>query len=179
MIYKEIIDDSCISQEGSSIKRHTVKGIVFQDNKFLMLYSQANKDYSFPGGGVETGETEHDALKREMIEECGAEIISINAPFAKILEIYPAFEPDIDLFIRDTYFFSCRISDQFTQPKFSTSEIVHELRIVWVELDEALQNNQGLLQITNPPPLRRVIRETFVLEQLKQYPELYRGNNLD
>ena len=179
MIYKEIIDDSCLSQNGSSIKKYTVKGIVFQDNKILMLYSQINKDYSFPGGGIEPGESKHDALKRELLEECGAEIKTIGPPMIEIVEIYPAFEADIDLFIRDTHFFPCQISEQFVKPDFSPSEISCELSVVWVALEKALQNNQALLQKSDPLPPRRVNRETFILEQLAQHPELYRGNHLD
>ena len=179
MIYKEIIDESCKSKNGSSIKRHTVKGIVFQENKFLMLHSQTNKDYSFPGGGLEPGESKHDALKRELLEECGAKIIAIGSPIIETVEIYPAFDAGIDLFIRDTLFFPCQISDQFYQPNFSPSEISHELRIEWVGLEEALQNNQTVLQITDPIPPRRLNRETFILEQLTQQPDLYRGNTLD
>jgi 8-oxo-dGTP pyrophosphatase MutT (NUDIX family) len=179
VIYKEFVADSCINQAGSSIRRVAVRAIVFQENKFLMLYSQTNKDYSFPGGGIESGESNHEALKRELMEECGAEIIAIDRQVAEIIEMDPAIEPDIAFFIRNTHYFLCRISNYFTNPVFSTSEKLRNNAIVWVDLEEALYNNQTLMKYNDPSPPRWVRRESFIMEQLSQHPELYRGRNID
>jgi len=58
-------------------RRITVRGIIFKDNKLLaqqLLPSDdgIKKDYwCTPGGGLEEGESLHEGLHREMVEETG------------------------------------------------------------------------------------------------------------
>jgi 8-oxo-dGTP diphosphatase len=52
-----------------------VAGIAEKEGKLLMFYSQKHKLWEFPGGKVEEGETDVDALKREWKEELDCEII--------------------------------------------------------------------------------------------------------
>ena len=54
--------------------RHTrYEGVIVQDDKILLirhLHHDSGRTYwLFPGGGKETGETEEDCLRREMMEE--------------------------------------------------------------------------------------------------------------
>jgi 8-oxo-dGTP pyrophosphatase MutT (NUDIX family) len=52
-----------------------VAGIAQKECKLLMFYSQKHSKWEFPGGKVEQGETDVDALKREWKEELDCEII--------------------------------------------------------------------------------------------------------
>ena len=52
-----------------------VAGIAEKDNKLLLFYNQRHKVWEFPGGKVEEGETDVEALKREWREELNCEII--------------------------------------------------------------------------------------------------------
>ncbi|MFF4450184.1 NUDIX domain-containing protein [Streptomyces sp. NPDC001502] len=51
-------------------------GIVIEDGQILLLDQDTDGDrsWSLPGGKVEPGETLEEALKREMLEETGAEV---------------------------------------------------------------------------------------------------------
>jgi 8-oxo-dGTP diphosphatase len=55
--------------------RQRVCGICIQDNKLLLVRHQAtinnNAFWAPPGGGLQYGETVHDCLKREFMEETG------------------------------------------------------------------------------------------------------------
>ena len=57
-------------------RRITVRGIAFDDGKLLAVKHKTNKGieaeyWSIPGGGLDLGESLHDGLIREMIEETG------------------------------------------------------------------------------------------------------------
>lgn len=49
--------------------RLTVKAVILNDNDEVLLFSKA-----LPGGGVEDGETNEEALSRELMEEIGAKV---------------------------------------------------------------------------------------------------------
>lgn len=51
--------------------RKTCYGIVLKNDKLLVVYSEKEHDYSLVGGGIESGESLENALKREFIEESG------------------------------------------------------------------------------------------------------------
>ncbi|WP_242928997.1 NUDIX domain-containing protein [Pontibacter vulgaris] len=58
--------------------RARVCGICIQDNKLLLVRHQATINnqafWAPPGGGVQYGETLHDCLKREILEETGLQV---------------------------------------------------------------------------------------------------------
>ena len=59
--------------------RLTARAIVRnKENKYAVLYSNEFDLYSLPGGGVEEGEDIETALKREVFEETGCEIKTIE-----------------------------------------------------------------------------------------------------
>ena len=52
-----------------------VAGIVEKDGKLLLFFNEKHKKWEFPGGKVEEGETDVEALKREWREELDCEIL--------------------------------------------------------------------------------------------------------
>lgn len=64
----------------SEEKRKRVRGIVFLDGKIVSMYRefQGRCFYTFPGGGMEEGETEEECVKREVFEEFGMIVKSIK-----------------------------------------------------------------------------------------------------
>ena len=63
-------------EEGRSLR--VVAALVYRDGKILFTQRQKGKHlpalWEFPGGKVEQGETDEEALKRELLEEVGVEI---------------------------------------------------------------------------------------------------------
>jgi 8-oxo-dGTP diphosphatase len=53
--------------------------------------------WEFPGGKVEPLETDHDALKRELREELGIEVM-VGDHFMSLLHEYPDFEIDFNVY---------------------------------------------------------------------------------
>lgn len=60
-----------------------IVGIIQKENTFLLLHRvKTHEDYfTFPGGGIEEGESELDALKREMREELDINDIQARKAF--------------------------------------------------------------------------------------------------
>lgn len=54
------------------------RALIMKDGKLLLCKSVPHSNYYLPGGHVEFGESAEQALKREMIEECGSEISNLH-----------------------------------------------------------------------------------------------------
>jgi len=64
--------------EEPTIRRHGVVAVIVRDERFLVIRRAAGiaapGKYCFPGGGIEPGESEEQALRRELLEELASEV---------------------------------------------------------------------------------------------------------
>jgi 8-oxo-dGTP diphosphatase len=62
---------------------YRVTGVVIRDGKLLLIHRlrDGHEYWVFPGGGVEEGEDFDTALKREMLEETGLNLVSYQRLF--------------------------------------------------------------------------------------------------
>lgn len=73
-----------------------VSAIIYHDNKFLCVQKGANKydyiayKYEFPGGKVEKGETNEEAVIREIKEELNMAIVIVSQ-LSTVYHDYPDF----------------------------------------------------------------------------------------
>ncbi len=58
--------------------RHTSRAIIIKNKKLLLVTGHNAGYYWTPGGGIEEGESPEQALRREMQEELGVEIVSLE-----------------------------------------------------------------------------------------------------
>lgn len=78
-------------------KIEVVAAIIKLDDEILCVQRQKNKlpyiseKFEFPGGKIETGETQKEALKRELEEELNINPV-INDLFLTVVHQYPDFE---------------------------------------------------------------------------------------
>ncbi len=91
----ELIESGYQKKEGVDyVLRDACYGLVEKDDKLLLVYSHKDNNYSIPGGGMETGETRLEALKREFMEETGCtilkakEILNVHFCSKKLTGIY-------------------------------------------------------------------------------------------
>lgn len=61
----------------STIYRVSLKAIIRDDEGRVLLVQEGDPVWTFPGGGIEHGESESEALRRELAEEA-----NITAPFS-------------------------------------------------------------------------------------------------
>lgn len=86
-----------VMKEKSLKNIKVVAAIIFDGEKYLCTernigkFAYSSYKWEFPGGKIELGESNEDALKREIMEELGIEI-EINNYFCGINYVYPDFE---------------------------------------------------------------------------------------
>jgi 8-oxo-dGTP pyrophosphatase MutT (NUDIX family) len=169
VLLARIVHTAGLSLDGRTVTRSAVRAIVCRrPRSLLLLHSPGNGDYKFPGGGVRPGESWQDALRREVLEECGARVLTIGDMFGEVVEYAAAREEDQDVFQMTSRYIACEVEDGFGEQRLDDYERDLGLRPVWVEVDEALAVNDALLR-SGSAVARWVTRETLVLRLVKQH----------
>jgi len=58
-----------------SLYRISVKGLIKDEHGRYLLIRTTSEGWELPGGGMDHGETAQEALRRELIEELGADVV--------------------------------------------------------------------------------------------------------
>ncbi len=161
--------DSSVKPSAPRLARRAVRAVVRRHGKLLMIFSTRRGDYKFPGGGVEPGEADADALARELAEECGARLTSVDTVLGDTLEERASRtvgEPVLRMISR---YYGCRIADDFGPQSLDDYEEKLGFLPVWVTPEEALATNLAVVQACDqgrgdPPPWTP--REIIVLQHL-------------
>ena len=130
-------------------KRSAVRGISFQNNKILVVYVEKNGLYGTPGGGVEINEELETTLKREMLEETGAEELTIKEYIGKVNEIRPGafnnkiFNPTMHYYLVDIHKFGPQQLEQYEQDL--------NLKCAYVDINEVIETNERILKTDDNP----------------------------
>lgn len=85
--------------------RQAVRGIIIENNRVLLIKREKLQKiyWVFPGGGVEEGETNEEALIREMEEEVGVKV--------KIISLYSKCSIFFEEQVKKEFFYFCQIKD--------------------------------------------------------------------
>ncbi len=144
--------------------RKASRGIIrTKDNKYVLIYSKHFDDYSFPGGGIDDGESRKVALLREVLEEAGA-IVSDVSEFGRIVEYRPMQNNENKAYKLISYFYTCNL-EKLTKNQLEDYEVDlgYETRVI--SLEEALEHNlKRLGEVdTRKSPLER---EIFIMKKV-------------
>jgi 8-oxo-dGTP pyrophosphatase MutT (NUDIX family) len=159
--------DPALNPAGRTFAREAVRGIILRSSRLLMVYSQRNGDYKFPGGGIQAGETHAAALIREIREECGACGTTILQPFGKAIEYSRSIEAEYEVFRMTSYYYICEVGEALGVQQLDRYEQELGFVPVWVEIELAIRANSALLLDEHNPPPRWTRRDLAVLERLK------------
>lgn len=154
-----------VPAEARVFQRRAARAIVVEEGRLLMVYSDVNGDYKFPGGGINEGESPEDALARELREECGRELGRVQGAFGQAYELDWWTGSDADVLEMVSYYYRCTLAS-IDKSTLNLDDYERELgfRPAWVEVEEALRANRAVLARGNAP--RWTERDTRVLELL-------------
>jgi 8-oxo-dGTP pyrophosphatase MutT (NUDIX family) len=120
--------------------RKIVRAVVVNDKSEIALTKIKTDDmfghrdyYELPGGGVKSNEKLVDALKRELLEELGAEIKSEIIPIGRIIDFYNLIGRR-----NDNHFYICFV-DSIGEKHLEVRESKLIEKIVWVNIDKAIE----------------------------------------
>lgn len=139
-----VIDDKDYSEDMEEIRRTCVRGIIFKEDKLLVIESGLG-ELKLPGGGIEEGEDDLQALMREVKEETGYDVIPDSArPFGQVEEKrLSKREPMIWHQTSRLYF--CQVGSVKGQCCYTEKEKKHDFKTVFYPIDEAVEKGRSVL----------------------------------
>ena len=159
-IVKIINPENVSDQEADKFEvRTAVRAVVFDQNENIALLHVSKLNYyKLPGGGVETGEDLHTALKRECLEELGCNI-EITGGLGQIIEYRKLFNQKQ---ISPCYL--ARAVGNNQPPSFTSEEKENGFEIMWVSLDDAIKLLSSSKSSNSEATLYIVPRDKYFLE---------------
>ena len=154
-----------INVHGRTIHRTAVRAVILRGRDLLMVYSSSVGDYKFPGGGVENGESHEQALARELREECGASLLSVDGELGAVIEYAIPMEAEYDVFKMISHYYFCQAGDGFGVQNLDDYEKDLGFKPVWINVDDAISTNKSQITSDNIPDWLQ--REIYVLEYIK------------
>lgn len=156
-----------IPENYDMIERKASKGIVIVNCKLLLIHTNLG-DYKFPGGGLKKYENYINALKREILEECGYDVVSVGDCVCETVEQrYDKFENN-KIFRMVSRYFICNINlDNKYVRNLDSYEEEQQFAEELVEIEKAIENNKNLLSSDSDNINPWLARETDVLTYIK------------
>lgn len=163
---RKIFHKPDLNLDGLCARRNAVRAIILRDGKLLMIHSRKNDEYKFPGGGLESGESPHEALVREAREETGAAVKRIGERIGRVTEYNRQAGETADYFMMVSDYYCVEIESELGDQMLDDYEKELEFVPVWIGADEAERVNRSTMERRGARHAKWIERETFVLGEL-------------
>lgn len=117
---KDEIDKLFIREAGHPTPKVDVRGVVFKDNKILLVKEKVDGKWTVPGGWADVGSSPSENAEREVFEESGYRVKA-----KKVLAVYDRNKQGHTPFIFHLYkiFFLCEIIGGESKTSFETDDV--------------------------------------------------------
>lgn len=123
-------------------KIEVVAAIIYFEDEILCVQRPKNKlsyiseKFEFPGGKIEQGETQKEALKRELLEELNI-LTVIKSYFITVVHNYPDFELTMHGYICEVKTKELKLNEHISQKWLTLTELNH---LDWAAADIPIVN---------------------------------------
>lgn len=156
------IDTKDYDINGTKCYRPSSRAIIIKDNKVAMVHSLKYDYFKFPGGGIDKGESQIEALKRETKEEAG--LIVKDSSIKEFGMVYRIQKGEFeDVFIQDNFYYLCEVEDSITTQNLDSYEEEASFTLEYVNPKLAIKANRNYKPKNNDLEYER---EAKVLEIL-------------
>lgn len=151
--------------DGKAFVRHSARGIIIRDGKIAMVHSLKYNYYKFPGGGIEDGESQIDALIREVAEESGLQVIPTSIREYGVVPRRQKSEWE-GIFVQDNFYYLCDADTHIQPQTLDVYEAEEHFTLEFADPVHAIRTNR----YANHGPKDQLMleREAKVLERLLQ-----------
>lgn len=124
-------------------RRPSARGIIFDDcGRIALVYSQTEKYYKFPGGGIHEDEDKKEALIREVREETGLIVIPESIEeFGSVLRRQKSNHSPNTIFEQENFYYLCKVEKALAEQELDDYEAEAGFVLRFVRLDEAIATN--------------------------------------
>lgn len=159
--------------DGEVFSRPSVRAIIINDNKIAMVYSKKYNYYKFPGGGINKGEDNMDALIREVKEETG--LIVKRDTIKEYGYVIRKEKGDFtDIFLQENYYYLCDVEKEVGLQHLDDYEFEEGFSLRWVRPDVAIDINLNhdhygfydLNILTRDSKILEILRDSKVINLL-------------
>ena len=145
--------------------RNSARSIIIKNGLIAMVHSIKYDYYKFPGGGIENGESETDALIRETLEEAGLTIIKDTIKeYGMVHRIQKSLDDETECFIQDNFYYICDTEEDISSQKLDDYESKERFTFEYVKPEVAIATNRKSGHGPKDPVM--IEREAKVLEML-------------
>lgn len=124
-------------------RRPSVRGVIINNGKVAMVYSQKFDYYKFPGGGIENDEEHIQTLIREVREETGLTVIPESvSELGSVLRIQRSLVNENEIFEQENFYYICKVRDSLTAQDLDEYELDEGFRLEYVEPQHAIAVNR-------------------------------------
>jgi len=145
--------------------RRAARAIIFKAGNVAMVKSEREGFYTFPGGGMENGETLKGALCREVREETGLIVREETiAPFGMIREVHSDLYRHNCIFEHISYYYRCDVQGEIDSQNLDDYESELGFHLAFVPISLAIAENRSRAGGMRSSFLRRELRVLEMLE---------------
>ena len=136
------IDLKDYKESGNVFRRPSARAIIRSGDKIALVYSQKEKYYKFPGGGIHDDEDKRQALIREVREEVGMVVIPESIrEFGSVLRRQKSDRGENTIFEQENFYYCCDVEDELVEQELDDYESDAEFVLRIVDLDTAIEAN--------------------------------------